>query len=144
MKTLFTIAAILFSFNVYSQTLSFAEIVHLHSRKDAEKFLVSKSFTSPHAGDHVEKNSKFVINSGTDNEEQIEITKLKSEAYVSYMTLNPAYIESLLKQIKAKYHKVSAFDEPNFKFYQFGNPDFLITVNLEKGKRFHSVVIKWE
>lgn len=141
MKTLFTIVAVFFSFNAYSQTLSFAELVHLHSRKDAEKFLISKSFTSLRAPAYNGKNLEYVINSRTENEEEIDIS---GQSGIAYMTRNPDYVKFLLNQIKTKYHKVSGFDEPNFKFYQFGDPNFLITVNLEKGKTRHSIAIEWK
>lgn len=141
MKTLITIAAVLFCFNVYSQTLSFAQIVHLHSNKDAEKFLISKSFTSLQPADYNGKDLEYEINTRTSNEEQVYVTGRRG---VAYETRNLAYIESLLKQIKAKYHRISGFDEPNFKFYQFGDPNFLITVNIEKGKSRHSIAVEWK
>ena len=138
-RTLFTFAALLFCLNAYCQTLSFKDIVHLHDRKNAKEYLESKSFIKFDSDNG--KSVDYVINGRTDKEETITVA---SQNRIAYRTSNISYAEALFKQIKNKYRKISGFDEPNFKLYQFGDPHFLITVNIEKGKSFQSIAIEWK
>jgi hypothetical protein len=136
--TLITFVALLFSAKAYCQTLTFEEIIHLHDRQDIKQYLKSKSFLLLSA----EENSfDYIINGRTDNEETINIFRNKA---IGYSTRNISYAEELLKQIKNKYHKISGFDEPKYKLYQFGDPNMVITVNIEKGKSSNSIAIEWK
>ncbi len=134
-KALFTIACFLFCLNANCQNLTFYELIHLYNRTDIPKYLNSKSFViTQYHSTQGEPIDFYVINGGTDKEEKINV----SDRGVYYTTRNVAYVNSLVKQIKNKYHKISGFDEPNYKLYQFGDPYLLITVNVEKGKSSHS------
>lgn len=134
--------AIGFCVSAYGQSLSFNQIYALRGKRDAGEFLTKRSFTvlyypvTGHDTIHY-----YVLNEGSSEQEKIDFDYRS----VGYSTFDSNNVESLLKQIQNKYHKIAGYDEPEFKFYQFGDTQLVITVDISKKRgQSSSVSIVWQ
>ncbi|MDO3628139.1 hypothetical protein [Mucilaginibacter sp. BT774] len=139
MKTLFSIVLVLFYMNVYSQTLSFEEIIHIRNHKDLKKYMTSKSFRFfSYQVEHEEDVQMYIINKGTDKEESII---LRSQQ-ISYQTKNSAFVKNLVKQIQSKYPIVTNYED---SIYRFGDTHTVITATIYKKPNGVSfIIIYWK
>lgn len=134
-RILFFIAGALLSVSSYCQTLSFNDLEHLYKNKDAGSFLIAKGFS-------ITGKQKdlvfFSLNKNTNKEETVWVDP-RGLIYHSY---DSEYMLTLIKQVKKRYTLIIKDNGPPSIFYQFGNTDINIMVNLHnQAGKFNSLSI---
>jgi len=127
MKKFLFIVLILFCIKGYSQTLSFKDIVDIANGKNVKSLLTAKSFTSndPDANPLI-----YFLNKGTDKQEEV-IYETKRSGVV-YVIKSLEYLNSLAKQAQKQFHLILKDDQKTDTFYQFGDMNFTIEINIDK------------